>query len=54
MCLYSSLAGAAPKGGAGEGGVPPGSEEAPKLLTNRLGKEKSPYLLQHSSNPVDW
>ena len=22
--------------------------------TNRLAKEKSPYLLQHSHNPVDW
>lgn len=22
--------------------------------TNRLGKEKSPYLLQHANNPVDW
>ncbi len=22
--------------------------------TNRLAKEKSPYLLQHSNNPVDW
>jgi len=22
--------------------------------TNRLGKEKSPYLLQHAHNPVDW
>src|SRR5829696_8712010 len=22
--------------------------------TNRLGKEKSPYLLQHADNPVDW
>ena len=21
---------------------------------NRLAKEKSPYLLQHASNPVDW
>lgn len=21
---------------------------------NRLGKEKSPYLLQHKDNPVDW
>ena len=21
---------------------------------NRLGKEKSPYLLQHATNPVDW
>ena len=24
------------------------------LYTNRLIKEKSPYLLQHSHNPVDW
>ena len=22
--------------------------------TNRLAKEKSPYLLQHAGNPVDW
>lgn len=22
--------------------------------TNRLGLEKSPYLLQHATNPVDW
>jgi uncharacterized protein YyaL (SSP411 family) len=22
--------------------------------TNRLGREKSPYLLQHADNPVDW
>jgi uncharacterized protein len=22
--------------------------------TNRLGREKSPYLLQHAGNPVDW
>lgn len=22
--------------------------------TNRLIKEKSPYLLQHAHNPVDW
>eukprot|EP01080_Neovahlkampfia_damariscottae_P002414 gene2414-2878_t len=25
-----------------------------KQFTNRLIKEKSPYLLQHSKNPVDW
>jgi len=25
-----------------------------KTLTNRLIKEKSPYLLQHAHNPVDW
>lgn len=23
-------------------------------MANRLGKEKSPYLLQHKNNPVDW
>ena len=24
------------------------------MSTNRLGREKSPYLLQHADNPVDW
>ena len=23
-------------------------------MANRLSKEKSPYLLQHADNPVDW
>ena len=23
-------------------------------MTNRLASEKSPYLKQHESNPVDW
>ena len=23
-------------------------------MTNHLGKEHSPYLLQHAENPVDW
>ena len=23
-------------------------------MPNRLAKEKSPYLLQHAQNPVDW
>jgi uncharacterized protein len=27
---------------------------APSERTNRLGHEKSPYLLQHAQNPVDW
>ncbi len=27
---------------------------SPTLLTNRLIHEKSPYLLQHAHNPVDW
>ena len=29
-----------------------GAEASGKL--NRLAKEKSPYLLQHAANPVDW
>ena len=32
--------------------------DAPKAIehafTNRLANEKSPYLLQHAHNPVDW
>jgi uncharacterized protein YyaL (SSP411 family) len=28
--------------------------EEEKQFTNRLSKEKSPYLLQHAHNPVDW
>ena len=23
-------------------------------MANRLSKEKSPYLMQHGGNPVDW
>jgi uncharacterized protein len=30
------------------------SVKAPGSAKNRLAKEKSPYLLQHASNPVDW
>ncbi len=43
-----------------EGGAMPGSEVISKLPPdggpsyNRLVFEKSPYLLQHASNPVDW
>lgn len=29
-------------------------EMAEHRFTNRLAKEKSPYLLQHAHNPVDW
>ncbi len=35
----------------------PGSEEKEvktSKFSNRLAKEKSPYLLQHAGNPVDW
>jgi uncharacterized protein YyaL (SSP411 family) len=39
-------------------GPPPASSEAPvsstSKHTNRLAQEKSPYLLQHARNPVDW
>ena len=31
---------------------PPVAAQSP--FTNRLAKEKSPYLLQHQHNPVDW
>ena len=27
---------------------------AARAHTNRLAREKSPYLLQHAHNPVDW
>ena len=30
------------------------TNSAEKLHSNRLGNEKSPYLLQHAHNPVDW
>src|SRR5678815_6080233 len=30
------------------------SEAVQHQYTNRLAKEKSPYLLQHAHNPVDW
>ena len=30
------------------------SEDTNKKQYNRLAKEKSPYLLQHATNPVDW
>ena len=32
----------------------PAAEPASKMHTNALAKEKSPYLLQHAHNPVDW
>ena len=30
------------------------SDAAPARRTNRLAREKSPYLRQHAGNPVDW
>jgi uncharacterized protein YyaL (SSP411 family) len=32
----------------------PSSSSPPSPAPNRLSKEKSPYLLQHARNPVDW
>lgn len=32
----------------------PQKTHATSSPTNRLGREKSPYLLQHKNNPVDW
>ncbi len=29
-------------------------QQSPPKFTNRLAQEKSPYLLQHAHNPVDW
>ena len=31
-----------------------GVDAPTKKHQNRLAKEKSPYLLQHANNPVDW
>ncbi len=39
--------------GYGGGGMDP-MKTAPAAHTNRLALEKSPYLLQHRHNPVDW
>ncbi|HXX92206.1 MAG TPA: thioredoxin domain-containing protein, partial [Planctomycetota bacterium] len=33
---------------------PPSEEKKMPKYTNRLAQEKSPYLLQHAHNPVDW
>ena len=30
------------------------ADSTPKMHTNALANEKSPYLLQHAHNPVDW
>src|SRR3954452_24241191 len=35
------------------GAAAPAQETRP-VHTNRLASEKSPYLLQHAHNPVDW
>ncbi|XP_038830982.1 spermatogenesis-associated protein 20 [Salvelinus namaycush] len=39
-----------PSGSEGQGSPP----STPQRPPNRLGQERSPYLLQHAHNPVDW
>ena len=34
--------------------LPNQAPDAPEKHYNRLSHEKSPYLLQHADNPVDW
>ncbi|XP_029953387.1 spermatogenesis-associated protein 20 isoform X1 [Salarias fasciatus] len=38
----------------GEGPSSSSSSSTPHKHTNRLANERSPYLLQHAHNPVDW
>ncbi len=58
--VLRALAGAALLGGHGcSGEGPKGTatqhmNEKSTMQTNRLIREKSPYLLQHAHNPVDW
>ena len=37
-----------------EAAKPPAAPAPKEKKMNRLAKEKSPYLLQHADNPVDW
>ena len=34
--------------------MPQNTEQGPPVTSNRLALQKSPYLLQHAHNPVDW
>jgi hypothetical protein len=34
--------------------APPAAQSGAARRTNRLAREKSPYLFRHASNPVDW
>lgn len=38
----------------GKGSRPSSTPSVPQKTPNRLINEKSPYLLQHAYNPVDW
>src|ERR1700733_12302587 len=50
--MASAWAPAGAAGGAGPANPP--AMNQPHSHTNRLALEKSPYLLQHQYNPVDW
>src|ERR1700722_6251283 len=39
---------------AGCSNAAPADSNAPQPFTNHLANERSPYLLQHAHNPVDW
>ena len=52
-CLQRSSAVVATRAMA-TGSDPPAAAAAAEKRQNRLANEKSPYLLQHASNPVDW
>lgn len=50
MTVSSSV----PMPAGGKGSRTNCSQSAPQKTPNRLINEKSPYLLQHAYNPVDW
>jgi len=52
--LFCMLALSACRQTAVNPGISVNSEAASHKHTNRLAREKSPYLLQHAHNPVDW
>lgn len=43
-----------PMSAGGKGSRTNCSRSTPQKVPNRLISEKSPYLLQHAYNPVDW
>lgn len=49
FCLFRSSSVFLSMASGGEGSSSPVISH-----TNRLAKERSPYLLQHAHNPVDW
>src|SRR3954464_1218091 len=52
--IACALAGCKPHSDRPGKNVTTSSLSKPPAHTNRLAREKSPYLLQHQHNPVDW